>query len=59
MGLINKEGSVDDIRCRLKLIEGKRVYITDIQDAIDEEKKGANRSTVIKMLEAKLRKLNK
>lgn len=60
MGALNKAGSVDDIRCGLAFIKkGDTRYIVDLQDAIADEKKGANRITVIKMLEAKLRTIQK
>jgi hypothetical protein len=53
--LLNQRGNIDDIRCSLQFGYSEK----DILDALENEKLNQNRQTVIKMLEAKLRKLLK
>jgi len=49
-----RQGSVDDIRCSLRFIPAKNTV--DWQQEIELEQQHKNRSTVIKMLESKLKK---
>lgn len=55
--LINQMGSVDDIRSSLK---SSCHSLADLHAALDNEKsKKAPRQTVIKMIEAKIKRINK
>lgn len=62
--VIQYSGSVDDIRCSLHLMNPKTGFeIRDSLDylnrSMDYEVKNHNRSTVLKMLRAKVNKLKK
>lgn len=56
--------SVDYLRCSLALIEPKddedrHRYIKYLNDEMNDEYRNRNRSTIIKMLDAKIRQLKK
>lgn len=56
--------SVDDLRSSLALInpkddEDRHRYIKALNDELDDEYRGRYRSTIIKMLDAKIRQLKK
>ena len=53
--LLNQRGNIDDIKCSLSFGYSKE----DLLEALHDEKQNKNRQTVIKLLEAKLRKLLK
>lgn len=61
--LINHEGSVDDIRCGLSYIDPKTTDFWTLRmleaSLKDEKEEHYNRSTVIKMLETKIRQVKK
>lgn len=51
---ISNQGSVDDIRCSLK---HSTATAAQLQEEIDYEKSHKNRSTVINLLQAKIKRL--
>lgn len=60
--LICNKGNADDVRCTLSYIDadklkGNEYYIELLNQSIKAEKINRKRSTVIRMLEAKLKKL--
>lgn len=58
--LINQSGSVDDIKCSLSFIKQCTPQtISLLTNSLENERQNKNRATVIKMLEAKIKKLNK
>lgn len=60
MDFLNRQGSVEDSRCSLSYItKNTPENIERLKASILDEKGGQNRVTIIKMLEAKLKKLTK
>lgn len=51
---ISNQGSVDDVRCSLK---HSAATVPQLQEEIEYEKSHKNRSTVINLIQAKMKKL--
>lgn len=58
MPIIINAGSVDDIRCRLKLGEAK-FTVKELMEEIKAEVKGKGRKSIIDMLQAAIKRKNK
>jgi hypothetical protein len=64
MRVIQHSGSVDDIRCSLRLMNPRTAYeirddLAYLNRSMDYEVKNQNRVTVIRMLQAKINTLKK